>query len=330
MRRDLLPAQDSEALYRRLIKRLGRNAQPRDGAEEHGALDEGEACSLWSALLGQRFSPAQEAALLMGLRVHGESASMLAAFVRATRPHLHPVRGPGTAVAVLHCFGTPRKQPSLAPLLALRLVEAGTPTLIVTPPASAASGTATVLPLLGVTAALDADDAACRLAADQLAWVRLDTIAPSLARLIARRSELGFRNSAHTVSRLLSPISGPARLLAHYTHGAYRASLARAIELLELDAVLVRGTEGDPVAWVGHAHPALAWQAGRRIELDSEPPSLPRPELAHSVDDPLATARFIDAVMRGAARCPAALDAQAMQLAKMTAEKPTEATCPGE
>jgi anthranilate phosphoribosyltransferase len=241
------------------------------------------------------------------------------------------VRGSATAVAVLCCFGTPRKQPSLAPLLALRLVEAGTPTMIVTPPTSIASGTAALLPLLNVTPALAADDAARRLAAGQLAWIRLDAIAPSLARLIARRSELGCRNSAHAVVKLLSPIAGPAWLVAHYTHGAYRASLARAIELLELDAVLVRGTEGDPVAWAGQAHPALAWRAGRHIELEDKLQRVPprRPDFAYRADDPLATARFIDSVMRGAIDCPAAIDEQATQLAQMTAAIPQEATCPG-
>jgi anthranilate phosphoribosyltransferase len=260
MRRDLLPAQDTEALYRRLIKRLGRNARPRDASEELGVLDQDEAYSLWSALLDQSFTPAQEAALLMGLRVHGESASMLAAFVRATRPHLQQVRGPATAVAVLCCFGTPRKQPSLAPLLALRLVKAGTPAMIVTPPRSIASGTAALLPLLNVTPALDADDAAHRLAVGQLAWIRLDAIAPSLARLIARRRELGFRNSGHAVIAAVAD-HRPGMAACPLHAGAYRASLARAIELLEPDAMLVRARRA--TRCLGK-HPALAWRPMNR------------------------------------------------------------------
>src|SRR5215470_6885503 len=95
------PSSPSE-FYAYVVKRLGRNA--REG--EHGVLDPDEATRLWTDLLAQRFTPAQEAALLMGLRVHGESAAMLSAFARVTRAACACVGAPaGRAVLVLHCLG---------------------------------------------------------------------------------------------------------------------------------------------------------------------------------------------------------------------------------
>src|SRR5262245_34547061 len=71
---------DTAEFYARVIRRLGRNAH--EG--EHGPLDADDAARLWNGVLAGQFTPSQEAALLMGLRVHGESPAMLAAFVRVT------------------------------------------------------------------------------------------------------------------------------------------------------------------------------------------------------------------------------------------------------
>src|SRR5262245_54772075 len=120
MPRDMMNAAAETAadFYARVIKRLGRNA--REG--EHGLLDNADSRRLWRGLLENIFTPAQEAALLMGLRVHGESAAMLAAFALETHVASANVHAPrDKAVIVLHCLGTARKQPILAPLLALVL-----------------------------------------------------------------------------------------------------------------------------------------------------------------------------------------------------------------
>ena len=93
---------DSQALYFRLIKRLGRNARaPSDASSSRadGVLDAADAGALWSALLQQQFTPSQEAALLMGLRVHGESAAMLAAFATASQAQMNWIKTQGTPVA---------------------------------------------------------------------------------------------------------------------------------------------------------------------------------------------------------------------------------------
>lgn len=321
MKRDLPPELDIQALYFRLIKRLGRNARP----DSDGVLDAAAAGALWSALLQQQFTASQEAALLMGLRVHGESAGMLAAFVAASRPHVQTIAARARPVVVLYCLGATRKRPNLAPLIAIELARTGVPALMITAP-SAAPGSADVMARLGFAPARDAEQAAQRLAADHLAWIQLETVAPPLARLIARRGELAFRNSAHTMIKLLSPLTKPSILIAHYTHAAYRERLAEAIGMLRASALLVRGTEGDPVAWAGDNHAPLAWCNGRLIELPAESrSSYARPEFAPAGDSVTASATFIEQVLTGAQPCPAPITAQVQHLSLIAARMQTEA-----
>jgi len=312
-------------LYARVVKRLGRNARP-DGP---GVLDPDDAAQAWTALLEQRFSRPQEAALLMGLRIHGESPPMLAAFVGATRPHCATIRGPAeAATVVLYATGTARREPPLAPLLAKWLARRGTPVLLVTHDAGQGANAGAVLQAMGEAPCLDAEGAARRLADEtgRLAWMPIEAVMPKVARLLARRAELGFRNSAHSLVKLLVPIDGRAVIVANYTHEPYRVALGAAAELLGLSMCLVRGTEGDPVAWESERHAPRAWLRGEpfsvhELELvgaaNAGRPAaaagtgLPRP------DDVAETANFCRAVLGGATDVPGAIERQARLLERL-------------
>jgi anthranilate phosphoribosyltransferase len=308
-------------LYARVIKRLGRNA--REGV--HGVLEPDDATHLWRGLLAQRFTPAQEAALLMGLRVHGESAAMLAAFARVTRAACACVQAPaGRAVVVLSCLGTARKQPILAPVLAFALARAGVSALMVTHDAQRGANTTAVLEALGERPAADVQAASAALAQRGVAWLTVERIAPSLARLLDRRVELAFRNSAHSLIKLLVPVEGRAIVVANYTHALYREAFAQAAQLLGLSALLVRGTEGDPIAWETEAHPLLAWRDGSPVALpagviDTTPERLELPA-ASDVD---ATARFCEQVSSGLLPMPAAIAREVACLEHLAVSSPS-------
>jgi anthranilate phosphoribosyltransferase len=296
----------ASAPYAEAIRRLGRNARP-DGA---GVLDEELAGQVWNALLDERFSPAQEAALLMGLRVHGESAAMLAAFARATQPRLPALAGPPTIV--LHCAGQARRQASLAPLVALALAESGTRVLLSTPADTGRGNSAGVLRALGLRPGASADEVAAQLATRRLAWWPLAAWAPPLARLAGLRASLGFRNTSHSLVKLVSPLAQGV-VAMNYTHGAYRASLAEAATRLGLNAWLARGTEGDPVLWETEAHAPLALLRGAPLPLPGQPPA-EREATALIAGDDAGTARYTRAVLAGSAPWPAALTHQVRQL----------------
>lgn len=309
----------ASALHAEAIRRLGRNARPAAEGVHEGVIAPELAERLWTALLEERFTPAQEAALLMGLRVHGESPAMLAAFARASGPHLLalPFDGP---VLVLHCAGRARLHATAAPLLATLLARAGVPVLLSTPEASGTACTAGVLRALELRPSGSADEAAAALSESRLAWWPLSAWAPALARLMARRGELGFRNTAHSVVKLLTP--APRGLpVINYTHPAYRTSLAEAARLLGLSTWLTRGTEGDPVAWTSATHAPQALLRGEPIAQLSADPAAPvragaeaRQDTGLIAGDDAATARYTLAVLEGRAPVPAAIAQQVQAL----------------
>jgi len=306
---------DIGEFYARVIKRLGRNA--REG--EHGVLDVGDATRLWSALLANQFSPAQEAALLMGLRVHGESAAMLAAFARVTLESSGRVAAPaGRAVVVLHCLGTARRQPILAPLLALALARSQVPVLVITHDAKRGINTTAVLEAIGEQPAQSAAAASDALARRCFAWWPVENMSAPLARVLERRAELGFRNSAHSLIKLLVPVERHAVVVANYTHAPYRLSFAEAAQLMHLSALLVRGTEGDPIAWETDAHPLLGWLDGQPVDLadDSGAPARDRGDLPPALDV-AATAQFCMQALNGDRPMPPAIERQRVCLATL-------------
>jgi anthranilate phosphoribosyltransferase len=321
MKRDAMPlantADDSAVLYARIIKRLGRNARERAEAP----IDAAESRALWHALLARRYSPAQEAALLMGLRVHGEGPAVLAAFASASREAIPsaPVAPSGTTPVVLHCTGSARREPVLAPLLALQLAGRGVPVLLLTHDAQRGVNAAQLLRRLGLAPAATAAAVATKLERQKLAWWPIEAAAPPLARLLARRAELGFRNSAHSVIKLWSPLAGRSLVVANYTHTPYRDAFAGAVELLRATALLVRGTEGDPVAWQSAAHPPLAWCDGTRLDI-GEPASARDDEPLPAADDLDATVELTRSVLRRERAAPSAVSAQVELLMRLARE----------
>ncbi|MEG2154816.1 MAG: hypothetical protein RRY41_07565 [Burkholderiaceae bacterium] len=317
--------------YAAAIRRLGRNPRP----QATGVLEPEAAAALWSALLARRFSAAQEAALLMGLRVHGESAALLAALARATP--VAAIAAPAGTV-VISCSGAARKHPSAAPLLALHLVQQGIPVLILTATPGGRGNAAAVLTALGHTAATSTTAAAQAITSTGLAWTALTTIAPALARVIALRAELGFRNSAHTVLKLIDPIDpidpidsinpidanasagmSGGLIATSYTHAAYRATLATAIADLGRSAWLARGTEGDPIAWEGESHPPLAWMRGTPFDLDAMAPTSPAAAVTGLIaGDDAATADWTRRALAGETAIPPAIERQAQTLATLS------------
>ena len=135
-----------------------------------------------------------------------------------------------------------------------------------------------------------------------------------LKRLLDVRRVVGVRNSGHTVAKLLSPVQGtPVLGLASHTHPEFGKLMAEFAERNQADLMLLRGTEGEPVAdprrcpkidtWLG-GH----WQAGLSCPAQegvlAELPLLPRQIDAATV------AVYIQGVLAGEKPGPAPLDRQ--------------------
>ncbi|HSI52178.1 MAG TPA: DNA-binding protein YbiB [Ideonella sp.] len=223
------------------LKEIGRG---KDGAR---ALSREQSQDLMARLLDDQISDLEKGGFALAMRIKGETAEELAGFMDAVLPRMLPLASPTPAV-LLPCYNGARKLPALTPLLALLLAREGVPVLLHGFTRDAARVTsAQVLEALDLPPVDSAAAVQARWAAGQPAFLPLQVLHPSLAKLLALRAVLGLRNPGHTLAKLLPALPGALRVVNH-THPEYADSLSDYLTLSQATAMLLRGTEGEPVA----------------------------------------------------------------------------------
>ena len=277
------------------LKELGRG---KDGARP---LSREKAFDLMSQLLDGRLSDLEKGGFALAMRIKGETPEELAGFMDAVVPRTLALHTPSPAV-VLPSYNGARKLPNLTPLLALLLAREGVPVLVHGPLADATRTTsAQVFEALELAPVHSAAEAEARWAAGQPVFMPIDVLHPSLAALLALRAVLGVRNSGHTLAKLLPAIPGALRVVNH-THPEYATSLADFLSLTQATALLLRGTEGEPVADARRLPALKCFVNGLRDEglsVEGQAGSLATlPELPGGIDA-AGTARTIRAMLGG-------------------------------
>ena len=225
------------------IREIGRG---KDGAR---SLSEAQAHDLMSQLLDGRLSDLEIGAFAVAMRIKGESVAELAGFLAAVHARCIAIT-PGRPTIVLPSYNGARKLPNLTPLLALLLAQEGAQVLVHGPMHDAGRvTTAEIFHDLGLPFACDADEIGYAWARREPVFVAIEHLCPPLAQLLEVRRVVGLRNSGHTVAKLLAPCSTGASLrVVNYTHPEYAVLLHAFLGHTHGDAVLLRGTEGEPVA----------------------------------------------------------------------------------
>lgn len=309
------------------IKEIGR------GKEGARALSTAQAHDLMSQVLDGQVSDLELGAFCLAMRIKGETADELDGFVRAThercldmRPALAaaqaalaasgaPVLGP----VLLPSYNGSRKLPNLTPLLAWALARRGVPVLVHGPRQDPTRITSAQVFAAGGWPLADASPEAALAclqaawAAGQPAFMPTEVLCPPLATLLAVRWALGLRNPGHTVAKLLNPL-GQGLQVVNHTHPEYAVSLSDYLARVQGNALLMRGTEGEPVADArrqprfdvfldGQRHAALS-----RAPVEGVLVELPELPAGREAD---VTARWIQSVLDGQAAMPEAIAAQA-------------------
>ncbi len=227
------------------IKEIGRG---QDGSRD---LSEQDAYQLYSAMLDSGVPPLELGAILIALRVKGESLGEFLGFYQAIDERLYRLRAPSgkPRPVVFPSYNGARHQANLLPLLALLLRRFGIPVLI---HGLLAGGgrvtTAYVLRELGIMPCAHLAQAQAVLEEEGLAFVPTGVLAPAMATLLSLREQLGVRNSAHSLVKLLDPFGGEGLRVVSVTHPAYLARMREFFEATGANALLLRGTEGEPFA----------------------------------------------------------------------------------
>jgi anthranilate phosphoribosyltransferase len=287
------------------IREIGRG---KDGAR---ALSTEQAQDLMTQVLEGRVTDLEIGAFALAMRIKGETPAELAGFLVAAQAHcLAPVAQRPSVW--LPSYNGARKLPNLTPLLALLLAREGVPVLVHGPViepgrvATAEIFDAIGLPVADGTAAIERG-----WQRGEPAFVPTDVLCAPLARLLAVRRVVGLRNSGHTVAKVLHPAASAGgsevfRVVNH-THPEYSELLTRFLVETRADAMLLRGTEGEPVADARRTPRMDVFCAGQRTEDLSVPARegvlTQLPDVPRECDAP-GTAAYIRAVLKGSLPTP--------------------------
>jgi anthranilate phosphoribosyltransferase len=302
----------------RFIKEIGRGTK---GARSMAREDARE---LYRAMLEGRVSDLELGAILLAMRIKGESVEEIAGFMDAVESSFAPLPAPAGdyAPVLIPSYNGSRKLANLTPLLALLLAREGVPVLV--HGVQQDPGRVTTFEIFAemgigpVGASADMLDA---FAEQKPCFMPIERLAPQLAHQLSLRRILGVRNSAHTLVKILQPFAGPALRLVSYTHPEYLAMLSEYFRtqapLTRGDAFLMRGTEGETVANANRAQQIDWFHAGQQtllVERDAPADDLaPAPEGR----DAAATADWIARALRGEQPVPPPIAAQVAQCVRV-------------
>ena len=290
------------------IKEIGRG---KDGAR---SLDRAQASDLLGQVLDGTISDVELGAFVLAMRIKGETPQEMAGFLDALNQRLHHIPNHGVPTVVLPSYNGARKLPVLTPLLALLLAREGL--AVVVHGCSTESGRISAQKVLE---ALDikAQTAIESIAASQVQYVPTALLHPGLQRLLEVRRVVGLRNSGHSLVKLMNPCTDAAVVVGSYTHPEYAVSMAATLELTQANALLLRGTEGEPVADARRSPAMTAICRGHARQVqEAQPGALAGvPDLPAS--DPVATAQWIQAVLTGQVPVPEPIAQQVAHLVQL-------------
>ena len=255
------------------------------------SLTMAEAQTAMGITLSGDAAPEAVGAMLMLLRMKGETADEIAGFVTAARASLPDWAGPKPALDwPSYAAGRTRGLPWF--LLSARLVaQAGFPVLLHGWNSDQAAGAAVrdALPGQGIAMCTTQEQAAAALARARIAYLPLETLSPALFRLLRLRSTFGLRSCINTCLRVLNPGQASAAVQGVF-HPPYRDIQMDAGVLLGQPALtIIKGGGGEfernpakDTALYGlragqiweHTAPALLDETRRLAEGPTDPAAL--------------------------------------------------------
>ena len=294
------------------IREIGRG---KDGAR---ALTREQAADLMGQVLDDQVSDLELGAFCLAMRIKGETPEEMAGFLDATESRLNRTAPAANPVVVLPSYNGARKMPGILPLLGLLLAQRGLPVLIHgCATESSRVYTSEVLKVLGI------EIPPCVPVPElgQVRFVPTTLLSPALFKLLEVRRVVGLRNPGHSLVKLMNPVAGPALLVSSYTHPEYAHAMSATLALRQAHALLLRGTEGEPVADPRRTPHMEGFLSGKPVVLEPPqtgtllnlPPLPPGPEAQ-------ATAVYIRSVLDGQQKVPDSIAIQVAHIVQLHAQ----------
>ena len=269
---------------------------------EGGTLSMDDARAAMGAVMDGEATPAQLAALLMGLRMRGETVDELAGFAAAMRERVTRVEAPEGAIDVVGTGGDGSGTFNISTTAALVAAAAGVPVAKHGNRAmTSRSGSADVLDALGVRIDHDAASAGAALRDRGFAFMFAPNFHPAMKHAGPTRREIGVR----TAFNLLGPLTNPAgtrRQLLGVGDAAVAARMAEVVQRLGTERTFVihgDGVDELPLDGSGVAY-IVAGDVIERHVIDAAALGFKRAATARlSGGTPDENARMTEAVLRG-------------------------------
>ena len=269
---------------------------------EGGTLTLDEARLAMGAVMDDAATPAQLAALLMGLRMRGETVDELAGFATAMRERVVRVEAPDGTVDVVGTGGDGSGTFNISTASALVLAAAGVPVAKHGNRAiTSKAGSADVLDALGVRIDHDAASAGTALRELGFAFLFAPNFHPAMRFANPTRREIGVRTAFNLLGPLTNPAGTRRQLLGVGDAGA-AGRFAEVVHRLGTERTLVvhgAGVDELPLDGTGVVYEVTEAGVEQRF-VDAEALGLRRAATSKLAGgDAAANARFVEAVLRG-------------------------------
>jgi anthranilate phosphoribosyltransferase len=204
-----------------------------------------EAAGAFEQMMAGEATPSQMGALLMGLRVRGETVDEITGAVSAMRAKMLRVNAPPDAIDVVGTGGDASGSFNISTCAALIVAGAGVPVAKHGNRAlSSRSGAADVLSALGVKIDLSAEAVGRCIREAGIGFMFAPAHHPAMKNVAATRVELGTR----TIFNLLGPLANPAgvrRQMIGVFSKQWTQPLAQVLKNLGADRIwVVHGSDG--------------------------------------------------------------------------------------
>jgi len=267
------------------------------------ALGRDEAASAFEQMMAGEATPSQMGALLMALRVRGETVEEITGAVTTMRAKMLRVEAPPDAIDVVGTGGDASGSFNISTCAALIAAGAGVPVAKHGNRAlSSKSGAADVLAALGVNIDLKPEQIGHCIREAGIGFMFAPAHHPAMKNVAATRVELGTR----TIFNLLGPLSNPAgvrRQMIGVFSRQWTEPLAQVLKNLGAERVwVVHGSDGLDEITTSGATNVAALENGvvKSFEISPEEIGLPRvkPEALRG-GDAAANARAVEEVLQG-------------------------------
>jgi len=267
-----------------------------------GTLSMDEASGAMGSVMDGEATPAQLAALLMGLRMRGETVDELAGFALAMRERVTRVFAPDDAIDVVGTGGDGSGTFNISTTAALVAAAAGVPVAKHGNRAlTSRSGSADVLDALGIRIDHDAASAGAALRELGFAFLFAPNFHPAMRFAGPTRREIGVRTAFNLIGPLTNP-AGTRRQLLGIGDAAAAQRMAEVVARLGTDRTFV--IHGDGVDELPLDGSGVAWIViGESIErhaIDAAALGFKRAATSRLAGgSPEENARMTEAVLRG-------------------------------